>query len=258
LRTIDLSGKNALILGVANHRSLAWAIAEALGQAGCRLAFTYQGERLREKVQKLAAKYPDAPVMPCDVTQPEQLDQLFSRLESEMGQLHTLIHSVAFAPREELSGEFRKTSRDGWRLALEISAYSLVDLANRATPLMEQQGGSILALTYLASRRVVPRYNVMGSAKAALEHAIRQLAFELGPRNIRVNGISAGPVSTLSARGIGGFTDILGHYREHAPLRRNIEGREVGDSALFLCSDLASGITGEILYVDAGYNIMAV
>ncbi len=258
MRTIDLSGRNALILGVANHRSLAWAIAEALGGAGCRLAFTYQGERLQEKVTKLAAKYADAPVMPCDVTQSEQLDQLFSRLESEMGKLHILIHSVAFAPREELSGEFRRTSRDGWRMALEISAYSLVDLANRATPLMEQEGGSILGLTYLASRRVVPSYNVMGSAKAALEHAIRQLAFELGPRNIRVNGISAGPVSTLSARGIAGFTGILSHYREHAPLQRNIEAREVGDSALFLCSDLASGITGEILYVDAGYNIMAV
>ncbi len=143
-------------------------------------------------------------------------------------------------------------------MALEISAYSLVDLANRATPLMEQEGGSILGLTYLASRRVVPSYNVMGSAKAALEHAIRQLAFELGPRNIRVNGISAGPISTLSARGIAGFSGILGHYREHAPLQRNIEAREVGDSALFLCSELASGITGEILYVDAGYNIMAV
>ena len=258
MRTIDLAGKNALILGVANHRSLAWAIAEALGQAGCRLAFTYQGERLQAKVTNLAAKYPDAPVLACDVTRSEQLDQLFSRLESEMGKLHILIHSVAFAPREELSGEFRQTSRDGWRMALEISAYSLVDLANRATPLMEQEGGSILGLTYLASRRVVPRYNVMGSAKAALEHAIRQLAFELGARNIRVNGISAGPISTLSARGVAGFTGILGHYREHAPLQRNIEAREVGDSALFLCSDLASGITGEILYVDAGYNIMAV
>ena len=258
MRTIDLSGKNALILGVANQRSLAWAIAEALGEAGCRLAFTYQGERLQAKVTNLAAKYPDAPVLACDVTQSEQLDQLFSRLESEMGKLHILIHSVAFAPREELSGEFRRTSRDGWRMALEISAYSLVDLANRATPLMEQEGGSILGLTYLASRRVVPSYNVMGSAKAALEHAIRQLAFELGPRNIRVNGISAGPISTLSARGVAGFTGILGHYREHAPLQRNIEAREVGDSALFLCSDLASGITGEILYVDAGYNIMAV
>ena len=258
MRTIDLSGRNALILGVANHRSLAWAIAEALGQAGCRLAFTYQGERLQGKVTKLAAKYPDAPVVPCDVTQSEQLDQLFSRLESEMGKLHILIHSVAFAPREELAGEFRRTSRDGWRMALEISAYSLVDLANRATPLMEQEGGSILGLTYHASRRVVPGYNVMGSAKAALEHAIRQLAFELGPRNIRVNGISAGPISTLSARGIAGFSGILGHYRERAPLQRNIEAREVGDSALFLCSDLASGITGEILYVDAGYNIMAV
>jgi len=258
LRTIDLAGKNALILGVANRRSLAWAIAEALGQAGCRLAFTYQGERIQQKVTQLTAKYTDAPLVPCDVTQPKQLDELFSRLENEMGKLHVLIHSVAFAPREELTGEFRKTSREGWRTALEISAYSFVDLANRATPMMEQEGGSILGLTYVASQRVVPHYNVMGSAKAALEHSIRQLAFELGPRNIRVNGISAGPVSTLSARGISGFTEILGHCREHAPLKRNIEPREVADSALFLCSDMASGITGEILYVDAGYNIMAV
>ena len=258
MRTIDLSGKNALILGVANQRSLAWAIAEALGEAGCRMAFTFQGERLQEKVTKLAARFPDAPVLPCDVTDSQQMDRMFSHIENEFGRLHCLIHSIAFAPREELAGEFRNTSREGWRVALEVSAYSLVDLANRATPLMEQEGGSILGLTYVASQRVVPKYNVMGSAKAALEHAIRQLAFELGSRNIRVNGISAGPVSTLSARGISGFTGILGHYREHAPLQRNIEAREVGDSALFLCSDMASGITGEILYVDAGYNIMAV
>jgi enoyl-[acyl-carrier protein] reductase I len=258
LRTIDLSGKNALVLGVANQRSLAWAIAEALGQAGCRLAFTYQGERLHENVTALAAKYPDAPVLPCDVVDGDQLDALFTRIERDLGKLHVLIHSIAFAPREELSGEFRNTTREGWRTALEISAYSFVDLANRATPLLEREGGSILGLTYLASQRVVRNYNVMGSAKAALEHAIRQLAYELGPRGIRVNGISAGPVSTLSARGVAGFTEILGHYREHAPLKRNVETREVADAALFLASDLASGITGEILYVDAGYNIMAV
>lgn len=257
MRTIDLSGKNALILGVANQRSLAWAIAQSLGEAGCRLAFTYQGERLQQNVTELAARFAGSAVLPCDVTSDEQLSQLFAVLEQEFDALDILIHSIAFARREELEGEFRKTSREGWRVALEISAYSLVDLANRATPLMERRGGSIVALTYLASQRAVPNYNVMGTAKAALEHCTRQLAFELGPRNIRVNAISAGPVSTLSARGVSGFTAMLGHARELAPLRRNIEAREVGDAALFLCSDLASGITGETLFVDSGYHIVA-
>jgi enoyl-[acyl-carrier protein] reductase I len=256
VRTIDLSGKNALILGVANQRSLAWAIAESLGQAGARMAFTYQGERLQKNVTDLVSKYADAPVLPCDVTSDEQLDQLFATLEKEFGTLDILVHSVAYARREELEGEFRKTSREGWRVALEISAFSLIDLANRATPLMEQAGGSIVALTYLASQRAMPNYNVMGSAKAALEQCTRQLSLELGSKNIRVNAISAGPVSTLSARGVSGFTGMLGHARECAPLRRGIEAREVGDAALFLCSDLASGITGEIMYVDAGYNIV--
>jgi enoyl-[acyl-carrier protein] reductase I len=258
VRAIDLSGKNALVLGVANQRSLAWAIAEALAQAGCRLAFTYQGERLEQKVRDLAAELPNALVVPCDVTNDEQLDALFALLAREFGRLDILIHSIAFARREELEGEFRKTTREGWRLALEISAYSLVDLANRATPLMDEHGGSIVCLTYIAAQRVVPNYNVMGSAKAALDHCTRQLAFELGPKKIRVNAISAGPVSTLSARGISGFTSMLAHARERAPLGRNVEPREVGDTALFLCSDLASGITGETIHVDGGYNIMAV
>jgi enoyl-[acyl-carrier protein] reductase I len=258
LRTIDLSGKTALILGVANQRSLAWAIAEALGQAGARLALTYQNERLQKNVAGLAAKLPGTLTLPCDVASSEQLDALFRQLTTDFGRLDVLIHSLAFARREELEGDFRKTSREGWRLALEISAYSLVDLANRATPLMEREGGSILCLTYMASRRVMPNYNVMGSAKAALEHCTRQLAYELGRRNIRVNAISAGPVPTISARGVSGFSEYLAHHRDHAPLARNIEPREVGDAALFLCSDLGSGITGEILHVDAGYNIMAV
>jgi enoyl-[acyl-carrier protein] reductase I len=258
VRTIDLTGRTALILGVANQRSLAWAIAQALGEAGCRLAFTYQGERLQKNVTELAAEFEGSPVLPCDVTSDDQMASLFGTLRREFdGRLDILIHSIAFAPREELEGEFRKTSREGWRRALEISAYSLVDLANRATPLMETHGGSIVSLTYLASQRAVPNYNVMGSAKAALEQCTRQLAYELGPKNIRVNAISAGPVSTLSARGVSGFTSMLGHAREAAPLRRNIEAREVGDAALFLCSDLASGITGEVLFVDAGYSIVA-
>lgn len=258
MRSIDLSGKTALVLGVANQRSLAWAIADALGQAGCRLAFTFQSERLQRNVVKLAEKYSDAIVLPCDVTHSDEVDALYEGVATAFGQLDLLIHSVAFAPREDLENPFRMTTREGWRTALEISAYSMIDLANRAMPLMEGRGGSMLALSYVASQRVVPNYNVMGSAKAALEHGVRQLAFELGPRNIRVNAISAGPVPTLSARGISGFSQMAAHHKEHAPLGRNIEPREVGDAGLFLCSDMASGITGEILYVDAGYNIMAV
>jgi len=255
VRTIDLSGQNALVTGVANHRSLAWAIAEALGAAGCRLAFTYQGDRLKESVTTLAAKYPGSPVIPCDVTKDDEIDSVFARLQSEWGALHVLVHAIAFARKEDLEGEFKKTSRDGWNTALEISAYSLVALSGRAAKLMTA-GGSIVTLTYQASQRVFPNYNVMGSAKAALEHAVRQLAFELGPQNVRVNAISAGPVSTLSARGVSGFTGILAVSRERAPLKRNIEAREVGDAALFLCSPMGSGITGHVLYVDAGFNIM--
>jgi len=257
LKTIDLSGKTALVLGVANQRSLAWAIADALGEGGCQLALTYQGERLQKNVHALAAKFPDAPVMACDVTSEEQVEGVFARVERDFGKLDILIHSIAFAPREALENEFIRTSLEGWRVALEISAYSFIHLASHAVPLMEEKGGAMLALTYLASQRVVPKYNVMGAAKAALEHGVRQLAAELGPRNIRVNAISAGPVPTLSARGISGFSNMSAHHREKAPLGRNIEAREVGDTALFLCSDLASGITGEIVFVDAGYNIMA-
>ncbi len=256
MRTIDMSGKTALVLGVANQRSLAWAISESLGEAGCRLAFTYQGERLQENVTRLAAKYPDAPIMACDVTSDEQMDGVFQRLDREWGRLDFMVHSIAFARRADLEGEFRKTSRDGWHTALDISAYSLVALSHRAAKLMEKTGGSILAMSFVASQRVFPNYNVMGSAKAALEHAVRQLAWELGPRGIRVNCISAGPVSTLSARGISGFTGMYTHARKHSPLQRNIEPREVGDTALFLCSDLGSGITGTIIYVDAGYHVM--
>jgi enoyl-[acyl-carrier protein] reductase I len=255
VRAIDLTGKTALVLGVANKRSLAWAISEALGQAGCKLAFTYQGDRLQDNVVQLAAAFPDAPVMACDVNSDEQMEGVFAHVGNSFGKLDILIHSIAYAKREDLEGDFRKTSRDGWRTALEISAWSLVALTNHAVPLMKE-GGSIVALSFVASQRVFPNYNVMGSAKAALEHAVRQLAFELGPMNIRVNCISAGPVPTLSARGISGFTDMTQHHRETAPLKRNIEPREVGDAALFLCSPLASGVTGTTLYVDAGYHIM--
>jgi len=219
MRTIDLSGKVALVLGVANKRSLAWAIADALGEAGCSLALTYQGDRLRNNVHELAKKYPDAPVMACDVNSDEQVSGVFERIRAEYGKLDVLVHSIAYARREDLEGEYLNLSRQGWRIAVD---------------------------------------NVMGSAKAALEHAVRQLAAELGPRHIRVNAISAGPVATLSARGISGFSDMAKHHRELAPLGRNIQPREVGDTGLFLASDLASGITGEIMYVDGGYNIMAI
>jgi enoyl-[acyl-carrier protein] reductase I len=257
MRTIDLSGKRGLILGVANQRSLAWAIAEALDDAGAQLAFTYQGERIEENVRGLAAKCEGSLVMPCDVTDDAQMDSLFEELQRSFGRLDFMVHSVAFARREDLDGAFHATSREGWRTALDISAYSFVALSGRAARLMNpEDGGSIVTLTYIASQRVFPNYNVMGSAKAALEHSVRQLAYELGERNIRVNAISAGPVSTLSARGISGFTQMIGYARERSPLRRNIEAREVGDTALFLLSPLSTGITGTTIFVDAGYHIM--
>jgi enoyl-[acyl-carrier protein] reductase I len=256
MRNIDLKGKTALVMGVANQRSLAWAIASALAKAGARLAFTYQGERLQENVTALAAKFDRSLVMACDVMSEEQMDGVFGQLRREWGKLDILIHSIAFARRDELEGDFRRTSREGWKIALDVSAYSLVALANRAAKLMEKDGGSILALSFLGSQRVFPNYNVMGVAKAALEQNVRHLAYELGPSNIRVNCISAGPVPTLSARGISGFNTMALHHRKFAPLGRNIEPQEVGDAALFLSSPMASGITGTILYVDAGYHIM--
>jgi len=263
--TIDLSGKTGLIFGVANKRSIAWAVAQILHEAGMRLAFTYQNERVKESVQELVSSLKDALLMPCDVSDDKQLEAVFGQAAKEFGKLNCVIHSVAYANRqdldanrEDLEGAFLDTSRAGFHTALDVSAYSLIPMARLAAPLMEQEGGSIVAMTYLASERVIPGYNVMGSAKAALEHIIRQLAYELGPKNIRVNGISAGPLSTAAARGIKGFTDMLQHHREKAPLKRNIEHREVAKTALFLVSDLSSGITGEIIYVDAGYNIMGV
>ena len=260
MRSIDLSGRTALVAGLANQRSLAWAIAEALSDAGANLILTYQGERLQKNAEELAESKPGTLTLPCDVTSDSDIESLFDKIGvATSGKLDFLVHSIAFARKEDLEGEFRKTSRDGWHTALDISAYSLVALTNYATPLMQAAGGgSILSLTFQASQRVFPNYNVMGSAKAALEHVTRQLAYELGPMNIRVNTISAGPVATLSARGISGFSNMSSHHRETAPLKRNIEPREVGDTALFLCSSMGSGITGSILYVDAGYNIMGV
>jgi len=263
---IDLTGRNGLVLGVANKRSLAWAIAQHLSKAGMRMALTYQGERMEENVRELSADMPGALVLPCDVGDDAQIEATFARIREEMPHLDACVHSIAYAQKEDLSGHYRDTSREGWRIALEISAYSLVAIMKHATPLMAAPvgedgvargaGGSVVALSYMAAERAVPNYNVMGSAKAALEHAVRQLAFELGPMNIRVNCISAGPISTLSARGVGSFTDMLKHHREKAPLRRNVTAEEVGASGLFLLSDLASGITGETMHVDGGYSIV--
>ncbi len=254
---IDLSGKNGLILGVANERSIAWAIAQALSGAGARLALTYQGDRLKERVERLSVSLSDPVILPCDATDDAQIEQVFEVLGQEFGEISFLIHSIAFASREDLSGRFADTGRDGFRIALEVSAYSLLPLVRHAASLMTG-GGSVVAMTFDASRRVYPGYNVMGSAKAALEHAVRQLAAEMGPAGIRVNAISAGPLETLAARGISGFRDMRSIHADRAPLQRNITADEVAQTALFLCSGMSSGITGAIIPVDAGFHIMAV
>ena len=254
-----LEGKTGIVFGVANKRSIAWAIAQSLASAGMRLAFTYQGERLKENVEELAASLPGAVLYPCDVTSDREVGDVFTGVGRDLGRLDTLVHSVAYAAKEDLEGAFVDTGRDGFRLAHEISAYSLVALTRAALPLLEQSGqGSVIAMTYYGAEKVAAGYNVMGVAKAALESSVRYLAADLGPRGVRVNAISAGPVNTLAARGIKGFTGMLKHHAERAPLRRNVELREVGDTALFLASPMASGITGEVIYVDCGYNIMAV
>lgn len=257
MNRIDLNGQAALVLGVANKRSIAWAIAQILHRAGARLAITYQDERVKPYVEGLTDQLKEPLLLPCDVTEDRQISALFDRIEEEFGGLDLLIHSVAYAPAEELGGDFLKITREGFHRTVEVSAYSLIPLARRAAPLMERRGGgSIIALSFQASERVFPGYNVMGTAKAALEQLIRQLAFELGPRNIRVNGLSPGPLRTLAARGIPGFPEMLKLHQERAPLGRNITQEEVAKAALFLLSDLSSGITGEILHVDAGYRIM--
>ena len=255
----SLSGKVGLVLGVANKRSLAWAIAAAAGRAGAAQALTFQSERLEENVRTLAAELTDPLILPCDVSDDAQIDAVFAAIEARHGRLDFLVHGAAFAEREDLARPFVETSRQGFLKALDISAYSLVALARRAAPLMERNGGgSILTLTYLGSDRVFTNYNVMGVAKAALEASVRYLASELGPKNIRVNAISAGPVKTLAASGISGFSGILQAYRERAPLRRTVEGSEVGDAGLFLLSPAGRAITAEVLMVDAGFHAMGV
>lgn len=250
-----LEGKTALILGVANQWSLAYAIAQAFAREGAELALTFQGERQRETVEGLAAELGAGHVLRCDVTEDEELARLSEALRSRLSRLDAVVHSIAFANREDLYRPFLETSRAGYTLAQEVSAYSLVAVARAAASLMTA-GGSVTALTYLGATRVIPNYNVMGVAKAALEAAMRYLAYDLGPKNIRVNCISAGPVKTASARAIRDFSSILDHVAERAPLRRNTEPGEVADAAVFLASDLARGVTGNILFVDAGFQVM--
>jgi enoyl-[acyl-carrier protein] reductase I len=253
-----LQNKQGIIFGVANKRSIAWATAQALHQSGARLAFAYQGERLKENVERLTAdEMPNSPLLSCDVTNQADVEEVFKRLASDFGCLDFLIHSIAFAPREALEGEYMKIERDGFLSALEVSAYSLTQLVRAAAPLMTE-GGSIVTMTFHGAEKVYQGYNVMGVAKAALESSVRYLAADLGPKNIRVNAISAGPIQTLAARGVSGLSTMLKAHAERAPLKRNVEPREVGDTALFLCSSLSSAITGETIFVDCGYNIMGI
>src|SRR5579859_7778070 len=252
----SLNGKFGIVFGVANKRSIAWAIAQAWHKAGARLAFTYQGERLKENVEELAGAFgADTLILPCDVTKDEEITNVFRIVGEKFGKLNLLLHSVAFAPKDALEGQFINTSREAFRVAHDVSAYSLVALARAATPLMTE-GGSVLAMTYYGAEKVVPHYNVMGVAKASLEASTRYLAYDLGPKKIRVNCISAGPVNTLAARGISGFTQMLKHYEAHAPLRRNVLPEELGATGVFLASDGAAAITGQVIYVDSGYQIM--
>jgi len=251
-----LAGKIGIIFGVANKRSIAWAIAQAWHKAGATLAFTYQGERLKENVEELAGTFgPDTLLMPCDVTKDEDIARVFSEVGAKFGRLHLLLHAVAFAPKDALEGEFVNTSREAFRISHDVSAYSLVALARGAAALMTE-GGSIVAMSYYGAEKVVPHYNVMGVAKASLEASTRYLAYDLGPKKIRVNCISAGPMNTLAARGISGFMEMLKHYEAHAPLKRNVLPDELGATGTFLASDGAAAITGQVLYVDCGYQIM--
>ncbi len=253
-----LAGKTGIVFGVAHKSSIAWAIAKSLSDAGMRLAFTYQGERLEKNVRTLAETIEGSLILPCDVTVDEDLDNVFAEVKKEFGTLDTLVHSVAFAQKEDLEGAFVDTSREGYLLAQNISSYSLTAMAKRATPLMEEAGGgSIITMSYLGGERVVKNYNVMGVAKASLEMSTRYLAADLGPKNIRVNAISAGPIKTLAARGIGGFSTILDAMKDHNPLRRNVTADEVGDTGLYLASHLSRGVTGEVIHVDAGFHCLA-
>ncbi|HEY7709451.1 MAG TPA: enoyl-ACP reductase [Candidatus Entotheonella sp.] len=258
MEALDLSGKTALVLGIANRWSIAYAIADALYNQGARLAVTYQNERVKDEVHKLTSDWQHVVHLPCELTDDAQIDAVRDQIQAEFGQLNYLVHCVAFAERDDLQDPFREVSRSGFHTAMDISAYSLVAVARRMAPLMPAGNSSMVTLTYMASERVVPNYNVMAIAKAALENSVRYLANDLGPLGIRVNAISAGPVRTASARAVAGFTGMLKHHADKAPLRRNISTEEVGKAALYLCSDLSSGVTGTIHFVDAGYHILGI
>ena len=251
-----LAGKTGLVFGVANKRSIAWAIAQAWAEAGANLIFSYQGERLRGNLEQLTSTFgEDVPMYPCDVSSDQEIDAFFERVRSHTDRVDLLLHAVAFAPKEALEDDFLSTTREAFAASHDISAYSLVALSQRAAPLMTA-GGSIIAMSYYGAEKVVPHYNVMGVAKASLEASTRYLARDLGERQIRVNCISAGPVQTLAARGISGFTTMLNHYKEHAPLKRSCDPVELGKTGVFLASDGAAAITGQTIYVDGGYQIM--
>jgi enoyl-[acyl-carrier protein] reductase I len=253
--SFNLEGRVGVVFGVANKRSIAWSIAQGLHAAGMKLAITYQNERLEQEAADLIQSLPGAEGFMCDVSSDAQIDALFAKLKERYGKLHALVHSVAYAPAEELKGEFINTSREGFRMAHDVSVYSLIAVSRAAAPMMEE-GGSIMTMTYYGAEKVVPHYNVMAVAKAALECTVRYLASDLGKKKIRVNAISAGPIKTLAARGISGFGDMLKSHAERTPLGRNVEVAEVGSTGVFLASDGSSGITGEVIYVDCGYNIM--
>jgi enoyl-[acyl-carrier protein] reductase I len=251
-----LIGKTGVVFGVANKRSIAWAIAKAWAEAGATLIFNFQGERVKENVEQLSGTFGvDTPIYPCDVSSDEEIDGFFENVRRHTDKLDLMLHSVAFAPREALEGDYLSTTREAYRVAQEISAYSLVALSQRAVPMMTD-GGSVIAMSYYGAEKVVPHYNVMGVAKASLEASTRYLAHDLGPRGIRVNCISAGPIQTLAARGISGFSTMIKHYEDHAPLGRSCTMEELGHTGVFLASDGAGGITGQVLYVDGGYQIM--
>jgi len=252
---INLAGKTAVVFGLANKRSIAWGIAQKLHEAGATLAICYQNERMKLEAEGLIAELPGASGFQCDVNNDAEIETVFAAIKEKYGKIHTLVHAVAFAPAADLKGEFLNTSREGFRVAMDVSVYSLIAVSRAAAPLMTE-GGSILTLSFYAAEKVVPNYNVMAVAKAGLESAVRYLAANLGARNIRVNAISAGPIKTLAARGVGDLGDMMRGHAERAPLHRNVDQLEVGGTALFLASDLASAITGEIMYVDCGYNIM--
>jgi enoyl-[acyl-carrier protein] reductase I len=252
---LQLKGRTAVVFGLANKRSIAWAVAQKLHEAGCKLIISYQNDRMKQEAEGLLVELPGAETMQCDVSNDTEIASVFADLKERHGKIHVLVHSVAYAPAEELKNDFLQTTRDGFRIAHDVSVYSLIALSRAAAPLMTD-GGSILTMTYYGAEKVVPHYKVMGVAKAALEATVRYLAADLGKQNIRVNAISAGPIKTLAARGIGNLGDMLKYHADRAPLHRNTEQSEVGGTAVFLASDLASGITGEVIHVDSGYNIM--